>query len=67
MKIGPVDIRNHTFRKKLQGVDPAEVEAYLELVADRLEESVEETHALEEKIADMQRELAEYKKQEVSA
>lgn len=62
MKIGPVDIRNHVFsRKKMRGFDEAEVTAFLELVADALEESIVEQEELHTKIARLETELAEYR------
>ena len=36
MKIGPVDIRNHTFPFKMRGLDEGQVRAFLDLVADCL-------------------------------
>jgi cell division initiation protein len=62
MKIGPVDIRNHAFsRKRMRGFDEAEVTAFLELVADALEESIVEQEELHGKIARLETELAEYR------
>jgi len=62
MKIGPVDIRNHSFsRRKMRGVDEAEVTAYLELVADRLEEAVLEAEDLRGRIDRLEKELEEYR------
>jgi len=62
MKIGPVDIRNHVFsRKKMRGFDEAEVAAFLELVADALEEAIVEQEELHAKIARLETELAEYR------
>ena len=63
MKIGPVDIRNHVFsRRKMRGVDEAEVAAYLDLVADRLEEAVLESDDLRARIDQLERDLEEYRK-----
>jgi cell division initiation protein len=64
MKIGPVDIRNHTFSKKLQGVDEAEVRAYLDLVADRLEESIVEAEELRASVDRAEARVEEYTKLE---
>ena len=61
MKIGPVDIRNHTFAKKMRGVDDAEVRAYLDLVADRLEEEILEREDLRTQIDKMEAQLGEYR------
>jgi cell division initiation protein len=59
MKIGPVDIRNHTFSRKMRGVDEDEVRDYLELVAERLEESVLEGEELRGRIAQLESDLSE--------
>lgn len=65
MKIGPVDIRNHAFsRYKLRGLDEAEVRAYMELTADRLEESILETDDLRTRIDRVEEEVGEYRQLE---
>ena len=64
MKIGPVDIRNHSFSRKLNGVDEAEVRAFLELVADRLEDSIMEAEDLRGRIDRLELRVDEYSKLE---
>jgi cell division initiation protein len=64
MKIGPVDIRNHTFQKKMRGIDDAEVRAYLDLVADRLEESIQEAVQLREAAERTAQDIREYRAME---
>ncbi len=65
MKIGPVDIRNHTFqRKAMRGVDEAEARAYLDLVADRLEEAIREAADLRESVDRLNAEIREYRAME---
>jgi len=67
MKIGPVDIRTHGFAKRgMRGLDEAEVRAYLELVADRLEESVLEAEELRSRIDRLERQVEEYRQLEQS-
>jgi cell division initiation protein len=61
MKIGPVDIRTHTFTKRMRGVDEAEVRAFLELVADRLEESILEGEDLRGRIDRLEAEIREFR------
>jgi len=41
MKISPLDIRRQRFKKALRGYDSAEVDAFLEMLADAWEETVE--------------------------
>jgi cell division initiation protein len=66
MKIGPVDIRNQTFKKKMSGVDDEEVQTFLDLVADRLEEEILSSEELRGKIDRLQIRLEEYESLERS-
>jgi cell division initiation protein len=61
MKIGPVDIRNHTFPVKMRGLDEGQVRAFLDLIADRLEELLEENRNAEDSIAALRAQLEEYR------
>jgi cell division initiation protein len=61
MKIGPVDIRTHSFTKRMRGVDEGEVRTFLELVADRLEESILEGEELRGRIDRLEGEIREFK------
>lgn len=62
MKIGPVDIRNHSFVKRgMRGLDEAEVRAYLELVADQLQEAILEAEELRSKIDQLERSVVDYR------
>jgi len=45
MKISPLDIRRQRFKKALRGYDSAEVDAFLEMLADAWEETVETREA----------------------
>ena len=67
MKIGPVDIRNHGFVKRaMRGLDEAEVRAYLDLVADGLQEAILETEELRTRIDRLEREVEKYRTLEQS-
>ncbi len=61
MKIGPVDIRNHTFPVKMRGLDEGQVRAFLDLIADRLEELLEENRNAEDSVAALRAQLEEYR------
>lgn len=61
MKIGPIDIRNHTFTKKMRGVDEHEVHEYLDLVADRLEEAILEGEELRGRIDRLETEVRDHR------
>jgi len=61
MKIGPVDIRNHMFAKRaMRGLDEGEVRAYLDLVADCLEESILEVEDFKTRIDQLEARLSDY-------
>lgn len=59
MKVTPLDIRQQQFSRHFRGLDPAEVDTFLELVAGELEEVIKENARLREALAkkdqDMQR------------
>ena len=57
MKISPQDIIDREFRVKFRGFDMAEVDAFLEEVAENLFRLSEENTQLHEKVAAMQQEL----------
>jgi cell division initiation protein len=62
MRIGPVDIRNHSFVKRaMRGLDEGEVRAYLELVADGLQEAILEAEELRANIDRLEREIENYR------
>ena len=50
MRLSALEIQNHRFATKLRGVDPAEVEIFLRLVADDFESLVRECDGLREKV-----------------
>jgi cell division initiation protein len=61
MKIGPVDIRNHVFaRRAMRGLDEAEVRAYLDLIADALQEAILESEELRTRIDRLESRVSEY-------
>lgn len=43
MRITALDVRNHRFGRRLSGLDPAEVESFLELVSEDYEDLVRES------------------------
>jgi len=57
MKIAPIDIRQQRFAVKFRGFDPQEVDSFLEMVADELEELARENDQLKEKVRKFQREV----------
>jgi cell division initiation protein len=62
MKISPLDIRKQTFRKALRGVDEQEVASFLEMVANHVEEIVQENRVLKDRIATSDIQLENYRR-----
>ena len=60
MKLNAHDIRTLSFRKVLRGVDGEEVHAFLETVADQVEQRDAELAALKLKVADLEQQLLGY-------
>ena len=48
MRLTPLDIRNHRFSSRLRGLDAAEVEAFVRLIAEDYEDMIRENEALRE-------------------
>lgn len=53
MRITPLDIYQQEFKRVLRGIDPDEVEDFLERVADDYESLIKENAALKEQIASL--------------
>lgn len=62
MKISPVSIKRQEFAKKMRGYDPEEVQAFLEKLADDIDELLRENEELKEHIDTLSKSLEEYKK-----
>jgi len=50
MRITPLDVRNHQFGRRLSGLDPAEVESFLQLVSEDYEDLLREGEEQAERI-----------------
>ena len=64
MKITPLDIQKKTFRTVWRGLDEAEVDTFLEIVAAELEEVVKDNIRLEEELRRKTGRLEEHKERE---
>jgi len=62
MKITPLDIKKQEFAKKMRGFDRTEVNSFLEMVAEELENSIRENLELKEKLQRASDKLANYSK-----
>ena len=50
MRLTPLDIRNHCFSTRLRGLDAAEVEAFVRLIAEDYEDMIRENEVLHDKV-----------------
>jgi len=64
MKITPLDIRKQEFRKSVRGFDAHEVQAFLEMVANEMEELVRENTASSEKLKELDQKVEDYRRME---
>lgn len=65
MKLTPLDIRKQTFKKKpMGGLDPAEVQAFLEMVAVEFEEVIRENASLAERMQGLDSKIDDYRRME---
>jgi cell division initiation protein len=65
MKLTPLDIRKQTFKKKtMGGVDPAEVQAFLEMVSGEAEELIRENTSLAERLEGLETKVDDYRRME---
>lgn len=65
MKLTPLDIRKQTFKKKgMGGLDPGEVQAFLEMVAAELEELIRENTSLAERMQGLDGKIEDYRRME---
>lgn len=64
MKLTPLDLQHHTFRKTLQGLDPKQVASFLELVRGEWEDLLRENQRLKDQLNELHSNLLEYKEKE---
>lgn len=64
MALTPLDIQQQRFRRRLQGYDPREVEAFLEQAAAALETQQRENFHLAEEIHQLQAEIEQHQRRE---
>jgi len=61
MKITPLEIKRQQFKKAMRGYDPIEVETFLEMVSNDLEELIHENREQKDKIIELETQLVDYK------
>lgn len=60
----PLDIRKQSFKKVLRGFDPEEVQVFLEMVADYVDELLLQNQEMKEKLIQLEAVVEEYNKNE---
>ena len=64
MKITPIDVGNHRFPSRWKGYDPREVDIFLEMVSQEMDELISENRFLTEDLKKKSTELSDYKEKE---
>ncbi len=62
MKLTPLDIKKQEFTRTFRGIDPQEVQGFLDMVADQWGSLLDENRRLEQNIRDMDAKLIHYRK-----
>lgn len=64
MRLTPLDIREQQFRRVMRGLDPEEVDHFLETVAGEFESLVASNNELRQKVMELEEKIVEYKSME---
>lgn len=64
MKLTPLEIRKQEFRRILRGLDPIEVQTFLEMVAEHYESVLEENKALQRRQIELETQLRDFQENE---
>ena len=66
MDLTPLDVRKkkEDFKKSVRGYDPEQVETFLDLVADRMEDLVREHRSLSDRVESLREQLGHYQERE---
>ncbi len=63
-KITPLDVQNHRFSRKWRGIDPVEVESYLALVSEEIEDLTREKAELQSRLRVIEAENGQHRERE---
>ena len=64
MKLSPLEVKRQQFKKVLRGYDPVEVETFLEMLSNEIEDYVKEGKEFQEKVLELEVQLRDYKNME---
>ncbi len=66
MKLTPLDIKRHEFKRIMRGYDPVEVDAFLDMVSDQLELMIREKNDLSDEVLKLKTQLRDYQSVETT-
>ncbi|MBN1398814.1 MAG: DivIVA domain-containing protein [Bacteroidetes bacterium] len=61
MKVTPLEIKHQEFKKTMRGYDTIEVDTFLEMLSNELEDMIRENRAQKDKIIELETQLSDYK------
>lgn len=64
MQITPLEIKRQQFKKVMRGYDPVEVDTFLDMISNELEEVLTRNKELKDKILELETQLKDYKNME---
>ncbi|MFQ5718509.1 MAG: DivIVA domain-containing protein [Acidobacteriota bacterium] len=64
MRITPLEVHNHQFGRSLRGFDRDEVQAFLSLVSEELEQAISDSNRFKDQVAELREQLAESRSRE---
>lgn len=64
MKLTPLDIKKQEFKRSVRGLDPLEVETFLDMVADQYESLIRERNDLTDEVLKLKTQLRDYQEVE---
>ncbi len=64
MKITPLEVKRQEFKKVLRGYDPVEVDTFLDMLSNELEEMNTSNKHIKDKVIELETQLSDYKRME---
>lgn len=64
MKISPLEVKRQQFKKVMRGYDPVEVDTFLDMLSNELEDLVRRNKDLSDKVIELEVQLRDYKNME---
>lgn len=64
MKISPLEVKRQQFKKVMRGYDPVEVDTFLDMLSNELEDLIRRSKDLSDKVIELEVQLRDYKNME---